>query len=131
MYYLQLAFISTTYSLLSNSQFGFHPCSSRHHNKLANSQFGFHPCSSRLPQQAGINIWMRSRVLQLSFLIFQNLLIRFSTWVSSELLLELVSPTRCTPGLLTICLVAHSMLSLMATPHRSPKFPQVSRKVQF
>ena len=47
---------------------------------------------SLLPQPAGINIWMRSRVLQLSSLISQKLLIRFPTRVSSELLLELVSP---------------------------------------
>ena len=86
---------------------------------------------SLLQQPAGINIWMRSRVLQLSSLISQKLLIRFPTWVSSELLLKLVSPAHCTPGLLTIYLVAQSMLSLMVTPHRSPKFPLVSRKVQF
>ena len=66
---------------------------------------------SLLSQPAGINIWMRSRVLQLSSLISQKLLIRFPTRVSSELLLELVSPAHCTPGLLTIYLVAHSVLS--------------------
>ena len=58
---------------------------------------------SLLPQPAGINIWMRSRVLQLSSSILQKLLIWFPTQVSSELLLKLVSPARCTLGLHTVC----------------------------
>ena len=99
---------------------------------LSNSQFGFRPCSST--QEALIAAttgWHQYLNEKQYFLIFQKLLIRFSTRVFSELLLELVSPAHCTPGLLTICLVTHSMLSLMVTPHRSPKFPLVSRKVQF
>ena len=64
------------------------------------------------PQTAGINIWMRSRVLEPSSLTSQKLLIRFPIRISSELLLEFVSPAGCTPGLLTIYLITCRVLSL-------------------
>ena len=64
------------------------------------------------PQTAGINIWMRGRLLELSSLTSEKLLIRFPIRISSEHLLKLVSQAHCTPGLLTIYLVTCRVLSL-------------------